>query len=96
VVLKNSFGPVYTHQIYLGNGCNITYAKLNKQFVETSAQLPPAGTYIVTASDDGTARIYLVRIQDLIALAKTRVTRELTCQERRLYLHEDVSCEEEN
>lgn len=32
------------------------------------------------------------RTEDLIALAKTRVTRELTCEERAQYLHEDVVC----
>jgi len=59
------------------------------------AKFSPDGKYIVTASADGTARIYLVHIQDLIALAKTRVTRELTCEERQLYLHENISCEDE-
>jgi len=57
-----------------------------------SAAYSPDGARIVTASQDGTARVYLVHIEDLIALAKTRVTRELTCQERVLYLHEDIVC----
>jgi WD40 repeat protein len=56
------------------------------------AAFSPDGKYIVTASADGTARIYLVHIEDLIALAKTRVTRGLTCNERVQYLHEDVIC----
>jgi WD40 repeat protein len=50
------------------------------------------GQRIVTSDKDGRARIYLVHIEDLIALAKTRVTRELTCEERVQYLHEDVVC----
>jgi WD40 repeat protein len=54
-----------------------------------SAAFSPDGRYIVTASDDGTARIYLTRIEDLMELARSRVTRELTPEERRLYLHED-------
>ncbi len=52
----------------------------------------PDGKQIVTASDDGTARVYLTRPPDLIALAKTRVTRELECEERQKYLREDVNC----
>jgi hypothetical protein len=44
---------------------------------------------IVTASADGTARIYLAHIEDLMELARSRVTRELTPEERRRYLHED-------
>ena len=41
---------------------------------------------MVTASWDGTARLYLVHIEDLIELAKSRVTRELTSEERDRYL----------
>jgi hypothetical protein len=47
---------------------------------------------IVTASRDSTARVYLTRIEDLMALARTRVTRELTCEERQKYLHENITC----
>jgi dipeptidyl aminopeptidase/acylaminoacyl peptidase len=55
----------------------------------TNAQFSPDGKYIVTASDDGMARVYLAHSEDLIALAKTRVTRDLTYEERVQYLHED-------
>jgi WD40 repeat protein len=55
----------------------------------TSAAFSPDGRYIVTASADGTAHIYLTRIEDLMELARSRVTRELTPEERRRYLHED-------
>ncbi len=41
---------------------------------------------------DKTARIYITRLEDLMALAKTRVTRELICEERVQYLHEDIVC----
>lgn len=58
----------------------------------TNAQFSPDGKYIVTASDDGTVRVYLAHSEDLIALAKTRVTRDLTCEERVQYLHEDRVC----
>jgi WD40 repeat protein len=60
--------------------------------VVNSAQFSPDERHIVTASDDGTARVYLAHIEDLIALARSRVTRELTCDERVQYLHEDRVC----
>jgi len=47
----------------------------------------PDGTRIATASSDGTARIYLLRVEELIALAKARVTRALTIEECQQYLH---------
>ena len=55
----------------------------------TSAAFSLDGRYIVTAGWDGTARIYLAHIEDLMELARSRVTRELTPEERRRYLHED-------
>lgn len=58
----------------------------------TSAQFSPNGKWIITASDDRTARVYLVTLEDLMKLAKTRVTRELTCEERVQYLREDQIC----
>jgi WD40 repeat protein len=57
--------------------------------VVVSAAFSPDGRYIVTTSDDGTARIYLAHIEDLMELARSRVTRELTPEERKRYLHED-------
>jgi WD40 repeat protein len=47
----------------------------------------PDGMRLMTMSDDGTARIYTLSIEELIALAKTRVTRSLTTQECQKYLH---------
>ncbi|MGQ0605161.1 MAG: nSTAND1 domain-containing NTPase [Anaerolineales bacterium] len=49
----------------------------------------PDGTRIVTASRDTTARVYAFKIEDLVALAKSRVTRTLTEQECQQYLHVD-------
>ena len=57
--------------------------------VVNSAAFSPDGRYIVTASDDSTARIYLAHIEDLMELARSRVFRDLTPEERRRYLHED-------
>jgi WD40 repeat protein len=45
------------------------------------------GSQIAVASRDGTNRIYLLKIEDLVALAKQRVTRSLTTEECQQYLH---------
>jgi WD40 repeat protein/basic membrane lipoprotein Med (substrate-binding protein (PBP1-ABC) superfamily) len=44
------------------------------------------GTRLAIGGDNGT-RVYLLSIKDLIALAKTRVTRTLTSEECQKYLH---------
>jgi hypothetical protein len=57
-----------------------------------SAAFSPDGQRVVTASADGTARIYGCEVTcslgDLLALAQRRITRELTPYERQQYLHE--------
>ena len=59
----------------------------------TSATFAPDDKTIVTASRDGTARIYLTQIKDLIALVLTRVGRgPLTCEERQRYLNKEIDC----
>jgi WD40 repeat protein len=50
----------------------------------------PDGKYLASVSYDGTLRIYFTQIEDLIAFAKTRVTRTLTIEECQKYLHLDV------
>jgi WD40 repeat protein len=59
-----------------------------------SAAYSPDGRWIVTASSDDTARVWWWRgdVQDMLAEARSRVARELTCQERVQYLHEDLDC----
>jgi hypothetical protein len=60
-----------------------------------SAALSFHGKFVVTASEDNTGQIYACEIcgsiEDLLALACTRVTRELTREEREKYLHEPRS-----
>jgi basic membrane protein A len=46
----------------------------------------PDGTRLATGSDHG-VQIYLLRVEDLIALAHTRVTRSLSSDECQKYLH---------
>jgi WD40 repeat protein len=49
----------------------------------------PDGTQVATAGDEGTVRLYAVRVEDLVALARSRVTRTLTTEECQKYLHVD-------
>jgi WD40 repeat protein/transcriptional regulator with XRE-family HTH domain len=55
--------------------------------VLTSVAFSPDGSQLAVASRDGTNRIYLLKIEDLVALAKQRVTRSLTFEECQQYLH---------
>jgi WD40 repeat protein/transcriptional regulator with XRE-family HTH domain len=45
------------------------------------------GTRLATASEDGTSRVYLLNLQDLVQLARSRLTRSLTPDECQKYLH---------
>jgi WD40 repeat protein len=49
----------------------------------------PDGKRLAVAGGDGTARIYALPLEDLIAIAKSRVTRALTTDECKKYLHVD-------
>ena len=42
---------------------------------------------LATAGGDGTVRLFTLRLEDLVALAQTRVTRALTVEECRKFLH---------
>jgi len=49
------------------------------------------GNHLATAGADGTVRIYTLRLNDLVDLARSRVTRTLSEEECRTFLHMD-SC----
>ena len=51
------------------------------------AAFSPDDRHVATAVGDGTARLYTVDMEELIALAHERVTRELTDEECQIYLH---------
>ncbi|MGD2146783.1 MAG: adenylate/guanylate cyclase domain-containing protein [Anaerolineae bacterium] len=53
----------------------------------TNLAFSPDGTRLATCSYDGTARVYILPIGELVELAKSRVTRALTDEECRRYLH---------
>ncbi|MDQ2692660.1 MAG: hypothetical protein M3Y68_11545, partial [Chloroflexota bacterium] len=46
-----------------------------------------AGSQLAVASNDGVVRVVLLRIEELLALARTRVTRSFTTAECNKYLH---------
>ena len=50
------------------------------------------GSRLVSASPDGVVRIWALDLDDLIGIAETQVTRELTDDECRQYLHEPDGC----
>lgn len=52
----------------------------------------PDGRYLLTLERYGPARLYLTHLKDLMELAKTRVTRGLTCDEQSRYLHQAQGC----
>jgi WD40 repeat protein len=45
------------------------------------------GGHLVVASADGVVRPFLLRIEDLLSLAQSRVTRSFTIEECKKYLH---------
>ncbi len=50
----------------------------------------PDGTRLVSAGRNPTARVYTLKIADLIAMAQSQVTRALTTEECQKFLHTDV------
>ena len=61
------------------------------------ADLSADGGYVLTApyqTGSGSAypQLYYVRLKDIVQLSKDRVTRPLTCEERRAFLREALDC----
>jgi WD40 repeat protein len=53
----------------------------------TDVSFSSDGRFLVSSGDDGTIRVYLAEVDDLIDLARSRVTRTLTDDECRRFLH---------
>ena len=49
----------------------------------------PDGHRLASASRDGTSRVYMVDLDDLVDLARSKVTRGLTAEECQKFLHQD-------
>jgi WD40 repeat protein len=56
-------------------------------FSVTGVSFSPDGKRLATSNTEGEARIYALPIEDIVAIAKSRVTRALTTDECRKYLH---------
>jgi len=52
-----------------------------------SVSFRPDGTRLATSGQDGTVRVHLLKIEELVALARSRVTRSFTVAECQQYLH---------
>lgn len=53
----------------------------------TDLAFSPDGTRLATSANDGTVRVYVLPIEELIELARSRLTRSWTADECRQYLH---------
>ena len=56
--------------------------------------ISPDGRHVVTAGDDGTVRVYIASFEELMDLARARLSRGFTQEECQRYLHRP-SCVEE-
>jgi WD40 repeat protein/class 3 adenylate cyclase len=61
--------------------------------VVTGIAFSPDGSMLATAAVDGLVRVWALDLDDLIDIAKTKVTRELSDDECRRYLHESEGCQ---
>lgn len=52
--------------------------------------ISPDGNHLATAGADGTVRTYVLQTDDLVALARSRLTRSLTPEECEKYLHVEI------
>ena len=60
---------------------------LGHSYLVSGVDFSPDGRLLATASPDGTAALHLLPIDELVELARGRVTRGLTDDECRQYLH---------
>jgi WD40 repeat protein/class 3 adenylate cyclase len=62
------------------------------RYLVTGLGFNPDGTRLVSASPDGVVRVWALDLDDLIRIAKTQVTRGLSDDECRQYLHLEGGC----
>lgn len=56
------------------------------------AGFSPDGRYVLTSNWQGPTRVWLVHLEDLMAIAEQKTTRILSCEEKLIYLHESIEC----
>ncbi len=69
---------------------NRQIARLTHESGVTGIIFSPNGKYVATASGDGTAGVWLWKPEDLIAEAQTRLTRNLTKEEWKQYIGDEL------
>jgi WD40 repeat protein/class 3 adenylate cyclase len=62
------------------------------RYLVSGISFSPDGTRLASASPDGVVRVWALELDDLIRIAKTQVTRELSDDECRQYLHLEGGC----
>jgi WD40 repeat protein/basic membrane lipoprotein Med (substrate-binding protein (PBP1-ABC) superfamily) len=77
--------PLLTLRGHSGEVLNLAFSPACAAAAGAPAEA--CGTRLVSAGVDGSVRYYLTRIEDLLALARARVTRGLTVAECQQYLH---------
>jgi WD40 repeat protein len=80
-----------------GNPCNNAGARMPPLFslpghhsLVVRSRFSPDGKYLATASLDSTVRIYVVPSDDLLILARSRLTRSLKPEKCQKYLHQET------
>lgn len=74
---RQSFGAVFS-------GGRQIYRKGHRRII-TCLALDPDGNFAVTGSFDGTVRVWMLRLEDLLEVAGRVVGRELTVDDRKLH-----------
>jgi WD40 repeat protein/class 3 adenylate cyclase len=62
------------------------------RYLVTGLGFNPDGTRLLSASPDGVVRVWALDLDDLIRIARTEVTRDLSDDECRQYLHQTEGC----
>jgi WD40 repeat protein len=90
VAMAGNDGTIRLWDVSLGmtqSGQLLTLYSPNSFF--TGVVFSPDGKRLAVSNSSGEAHIYALSLDDLIAIAKSRLTRALTTDECRKYLHVD-------
>jgi WD40 repeat protein len=60
----------------------------------TGVEFSPDGRYVATAGSDGAINVYIVSVEELVEVARSRLSRDFTNEECRRYLHLPMCLEE--